>query len=190
MDEVVLRSMAKWPDVPAVYGWLALDRRGSWRIKSRPGVFERIGNAALAAFIGRNYAADAQGRWYFQNGPQRVYVALDYTPWIYRLEGDGSVVAHSGARVHNVDAAYLDDAGAMLLHGEMGIGAVLDRDLPSLVVQLGDFAAVMERVSRGLPVRIVLQGSSVPLSAIRAADVAARFGYDPAPRPRAGEPDC
>jgi len=36
----------------------------------------------------------------------------------------------------------------------------------------------------------VLQGSSVPLAAIRAADVAARFGYVAAPRPRPGEPDC
>jgi len=47
MDEIVLRSMAKWPDVPAVYGWLALDRRGSFRIKTASGRFERIANAAL-----------------------------------------------------------------------------------------------------------------------------------------------
>jgi len=41
MDEVVVRSIAKWPGVPAVYGWLELDRRGGWRIKG-----ERIGNGA------------------------------------------------------------------------------------------------------------------------------------------------
>ncbi|TMH99667.1 MAG: DUF2946 family protein, partial [Betaproteobacteria bacterium] len=29
MDELVARSLAKWPNVPAVYGWLALDRRGN-----------------------------------------------------------------------------------------------------------------------------------------------------------------
>ena len=33
----------------------------------------------LIEFIGRNYAADAQGQWFFQNGPQRVYVCLLYT---------------------------------------------------------------------------------------------------------------
>ena len=27
MDDAVLRSMAKWPNVPDVYGWLSLDRR-------------------------------------------------------------------------------------------------------------------------------------------------------------------
>ena len=33
MDEMVARSLAKWPNVPAVFGWLELDRRGNWRIK-------------------------------------------------------------------------------------------------------------------------------------------------------------
>src|SRR5947207_11971409 len=75
MDELVARSLAKWPNVPAVYGWLALDRRGNWRIKG-----QRISNAALREFIARNYECDAQGRWFFQNGPQRVYVTLAHTP--------------------------------------------------------------------------------------------------------------
>ena len=33
MDDIVKQAMAKWPDVPNVYGWLSLDRRGVWRIK-------------------------------------------------------------------------------------------------------------------------------------------------------------
>ena len=33
MDEIVLRSMLKWPNVPSVYGWLRLDRRGQWLIR-------------------------------------------------------------------------------------------------------------------------------------------------------------
>jgi len=82
VDEIVARSLAKWPNVPAVYGWLALDRRGNWRIKG-----EKIGNAALRDFIGRNYQADEKGRWYFQNGPQRVFVSLAYTPLVVRYEG-------------------------------------------------------------------------------------------------------
>ena len=64
MDDSVLRGLAKWPDVPAVYGWLSLDRRGHWRIKG-----EHIGNPTVSAFIGRNYEYDSQGRWFFQNGP-------------------------------------------------------------------------------------------------------------------------
>ena len=46
MDPAVLRGMARWPDVPAVYGWLALDRRGNWRLKEAvSGRFGRIGHA-------------------------------------------------------------------------------------------------------------------------------------------------
>jgi len=81
MDEMVARSMARWPNVPAVYGWLSLDRRGTWRIKQ-----ERVGNAALREFIARNYHADERGCWFFQNGPQRVFVRLDYTPLVVHYE--------------------------------------------------------------------------------------------------------
>ena len=83
MDEIVARSMARWPNVPAVYGWLQLDRRGNWRIKG-----ERIANAALREFIARNYQADERGCWYFQNGPQRVFVELAYTPLVVHFEGE------------------------------------------------------------------------------------------------------
>ncbi len=39
----------------------------------------------LIAFIERNYEHDAAGQWFFQNGPQRVYVELEITPLIWRL---------------------------------------------------------------------------------------------------------
>src|SRR5256885_15958649 len=90
MDDIVLRSMLKWPDLPAVYGWLSLDRRGNWMIKTAAGRFERIAHAAVREFIGRDYASDREGRWDFQNGPQRGVVALDFTPWGYRLECPGA----------------------------------------------------------------------------------------------------
>src|SRR3989344_5797021 len=80
MDDIVLRGMAKWPNVPAVYGWLSLDRRGHWLLKG-----ERVVKPGIAAFFGRNYSRDDQGRWFLQNGPQRVYVTLDYTPHVYRV---------------------------------------------------------------------------------------------------------
>ena len=64
MDPIVIQAMAKWPAVPNVYGWLTLDRRGNWLIKG-----DRIANAGVTGFIGRNYAADERGRWFFQNGP-------------------------------------------------------------------------------------------------------------------------
>src|SRR3989442_7580233 len=139
MDEIVLRSMLKWPDVPAVYGWLSLDRRGSWMIKTVAGRFERIAHAAVKEFIGRNYAADAEGRWYFQSGPQRVFVALDYTPWVYRLDDAGEAfIAQTGARPRELRAAFLDDAGMLLLQTELGVGVLLDRDLQFVIERMTD----------------------------------------------------
>lgn len=87
MDEQVLRSLIKWPNVPDCYGWLALDRRGQWRMRDEfaqqnglPG--KVIEHSALKEFISRNYACDNTGRYFFQNGPQRVFITLTSTPWV------------------------------------------------------------------------------------------------------------
>jgi len=122
MDKIVLRSMAKWPDVPDVYGWLSLDRRGNWLIKS-----EKIGNAALREFIGRNYQPDARGCWYFQNGPQRVFVALAYTPLVLHFEGE-ALFDHC-VRPFQSEQSFLDEEGSVLMLGKTGIGLLDDRDL-------------------------------------------------------------
>ncbi len=144
MDQSVLRSIDKWPDIPAVYGWLALDRRGNWLLKDPGGEgFGRIGNAALRDFIGRNYAADARGCWYFQNGPQRVYVRLAYTPLVVRH--DGSALVDQCARPVQTAAMFLDDEGSLLILGEHGIGLLDDRDL----ARFADVAETLPRVARG-----------------------------------------
>ena len=90
MDEQVLRSLVKWPNVPQCFGWLALDRRGQWRMRDEYAQQHRlpgspIVHSALNEFIARNYARDSMGQYFFQNGPQRVYITLDATPWIARL---------------------------------------------------------------------------------------------------------
>ena len=152
MDEIVARSLAKWPNVPAVYGWLALDRRGNWLIKG-----ERIGNPAVRDFIGRNYQPDEQGRWYFQNGPQKVYVTLAYTPLVVHYEGL-QLVDHR-SRPFQSGAALQDDEGSVLLQGEGTVALLDDRDL----------------------VRFVELG--LPTHAIARAEVSARFGFQPDPNP-------
>ena len=108
MDDIVKQAMAKWPNVPHVYGWLALDRRGVWRIKG-----DAVTNAVIAGFIGRNYAHDELGRWFFQNGPQRVFVELEYTPFVYRIVWNADphaplrIETHTGSTVHEIGRAYV-----------------------------------------------------------------------------------
>jgi hypothetical protein len=159
MDEAVLRGMARWPDVPDVYGWLSLDRRGNWLIRSTSETpsFERIGNAAFKDFISRNYASDARGRWYFQNGPQRVFVALAYTPLVLHFES-AALIDHCG-RPFELQQAFVDEEGSVLMQGSGGIGLLDDRDL-------ADFA---DR-AQGLPT-------------IVRATVPDRFGFTPRPAP-------
>ena len=152
MDEIVARSLAKWPNVPAVYGWLELDRRGNWRIKG-----ERITNAAFNDFIARNYDCDKEGRWYFQNGPQRVYVTLAYTPLVVHHEGD-ALVDQCG-RAFEKKTLYVDEEGSLLVEGERGIALLDDRDL----ARYADSA-------QELP---LLQRTDVPL----------RYGFQREPKP-------
>jgi hypothetical protein len=152
VDEIVARSLAKWPDVPAVYGWLALDRRGNWLLKG-----ERIGNAALREFIARNYEADDTGRWYFQNGPQRVYVTLAYTPLVAHYEGD-RLVDHCGRPFAPAEALQ-DDEGSVLFAGAGTVALLDDRDLARLADQ------------------------NPRLNPVRRAEVPGRFGFLADPRP-------
>lgn len=206
MDDVVKRAMQKWPNVPNVFGWLRLDRRGNWLVKSRATrdgqpVFERITNAAVIDFIGRNYQADERGRWFFQNGPQRVFVTLDHTPLVYRLGASGAAIeSHTGARPRELRGAWLDDAGHVVIDSELGPGVMLDRDLPEIEKRLVDGNGValdepaLEALLAGRPgegaAYLELEGVRIAVDRIAGAALPGRFGFDPAPRPAPGEPDC
>ena len=130
MDEIVARGMARWPNVPAVYGWLQLDRRGNWRIKG-----EKVPNQALREFIARNYQADERGCWYFQNGPQRVFVELAYAPLVLHYEGAG-LFDHC-ARPFAPGQFFQDEEGSVLVSGEGTVALLDDRDLGRFADQAG-----------------------------------------------------
>lgn len=125
--------MARWPDVPAVYGWLELSARGEWKIRGGP-----IANASIREFIGRNYASDAHGNWFFQNGPQKVYVSLEATPFIYRLDSRGHLEAHTGARPRELLAVFADPQGRLILQTEFGPGLVDSLDTARFAERLVD----------------------------------------------------
>src|SRR5437868_6405252 len=120
--------MARWPNVPAVYGWLKLDRRGRWLIKGEP-----VSNPTVNAFISRNYLHDHLGQWYFQNGPQRVLIELEYTPYVFHLwyQNDGSLRAqtHTQLPIEAPSRGWLDDIGNLLIECEHGVGIVESQSL-------------------------------------------------------------
>jgi hypothetical protein len=195
MDEVVKKAMAKWPDVPFAYGWLALDARGRWLLKG-----DAITNPAVVAFIGRNYAVDGRGRWYFQNGPQRVFVTLAAAPWILSLDGDGDLVTHVGTPAGAAHEAWIDDAGRILFVTDAGPGALVDRDLGAFTQRLVDAdgqplddAAITRWIdgagSDDAPC-VALGTGRLPIGRLPPGPAGARFGFDPDPRPDAGEPEC
>jgi hypothetical protein len=175
VDAIVEAALAKWPNVPHCYGWLALDARGDWYMRDdrvrAAGPFPTVKGSPvrhdkLRDFIARNYEADERGCWFFQNGPQRVYVELEATPWIWRVvAGEAGVVAHTG-RAADVTSTWLDEAGRLYLATPAGVGLVhtLDMDAAADALTRGDWRAPQP---------------------ITVAELPARFGYRRQPQPPA-----
>jgi hypothetical protein len=151
MDEMVKAALKKWPNVPHCYGWLALDARGDWYMRDdriqAAGPFpavkgSRIQHEKLREFIERNYASDGSGAWFFQNGPQRVYVELEAAPWIWRLSAGEdrmpALVSHTGSPAR-FESAWLDEQGRVFVAADIGLGLVhtQDMELASTAVESG-----------------------------------------------------
>ena len=190
MDASVLAAIARWPDVPAVFGWLSLTARGQWRLRGEP-----IINEAIREFIGRNYTHDEHGRWYFQNGPQRVYVTLELAPWAYRVQGDSTLRTQSDRRPRELRAAALLENGFLVFETDLGAGGVDDRDLPWLLQALVDRDGAplaedaVEEWSGGsreawfCAERLGLRGGVVRVQRLDAAGLGERFDFVRAPAP-------
>ena len=167
MDEAVRLALAKWPNVPSCTGWLRLSRRGEWCVPEGP-----IRHPGLRGFISRNFEVTPDGRWYFQNGPQQVFVDLDYTPTILHLAAPDRLETHTGKPVSTVSGAWFDEEGSLLLATEHGIGLLDDRDLAAFCVHLdGDLEAT------DAPLSLVWAGQALPVGRILRAAVPARFGF-------------
>lgn len=174
MDDIVKQAMAKWPNVPDCYGWLGLDARGNWFMRDeraqRSGRFHsgqpgakgaELKHEKLRAFIERNYACDPRGCWYFQNGPQRVFVELEQTPWIWRLQPDGKILSHTGSE-EVATAALVDDQGHLYLLTTSGLGMVHAQDMWD----------ASERIEK----------ENWTMASVQHADLPARYGYVRSPQ--------
>ncbi|HWK84056.1 MAG TPA: DUF2946 family protein [Caldimonas sp.] len=154
MDPIVEAALKKWPNVPHCYAWLALDARGEWYMRDdriqAAGPFprikgSRIDHEKLREFIGRNYASDEAGAWFFQNGPQRVYVELEAAPWVWRLSRDGGgapVLASHTGRPAAAQEAIVDESGRLFVATDIGLGIVhtLDMETAAEAVESGAWA--------------------------------------------------
>lgn len=174
MDDIVLKAMAKWPHVPHCYGWLGLDARGQWWMRDdRSQALGGFGSGAAGAkgsllqheklieFIQRNYQGDQQGQWFFQNGPQRVYVELQATPYVWRVQADLSLLAHTGQAVR-AQRCVVDEQGRVYLETDAGFGLVHTQDV-------------------GLAAEAIEQGLWVPQQQL-AHDLPGRYGYVRSPQ--------
>jgi Protein of unknown function (DUF2946) len=138
MDAIVKAALKKWPNVPACCGWLALDARGNWYMRDdrvqAAGPFPRVKGSRiehdkLREFIARNYDRADDGAWFFQNGPQRVYVELEAAPQVWRIApADFALRSHTGQPAQ-ARAAWLDEHGRLFLDTDLGLGLVHTQDM-------------------------------------------------------------
>lgn len=174
MDEIVKQALVKWPNVPDCYGWLGLDARGNWFMRDDQaqayGPFaggtpaskgSQLKHDKLIEFIQRNYEPDRAGQWFFQNGPQRVYVELEATPLIWRINDDFSIHDHTGRPAH-MQFCLVDEFGHLYLQTDTGFGLVHTMDMTCAA-------------------NAVEQNRWHPQDAI-AADFPSRFGYVSSPQ--------
>ncbi len=192
MDDWVERAMRRWPNVPALFGWLGLDRRGRWLIRD-----EVIRHPRIIHTISRNYACDAHGRWFFQNGPQRGFIRLASTPMILKTTGDETLITHTELRVEHATSAFLTDEASIVLSTEHGPGEIVGADLDWALQRLrrADENVTEEALADALTLpsgelthlSLAGDGFNLPLTRLDFAGAPARLNFVRDPQPRDGE---
>ena len=194
MDDIVKQAMAKWPNVPHCYGWLRLDARGVFRMcdevaQKNATAGDPIRHASLLAFIYRNYASDEHGAWFFQNGPQRVYVDLETTPFIARTDTQENFVTQDGLALKDIHTVWLSDTGSLLFQNATQIAMLDDRDIAACLSQFrlngvvcsdAELLNWMRQPIDGCG--FMVGGDVLPVKFIESAAIAQQFGFQQKPR--------
>jgi hypothetical protein len=195
MDDIVKQAVAKWPNVPHCYGWLALDARGAWRMRDEraqqlnlPG--DKLTQPTLVGFINRNYGVDERGCWYFQNGPQRVYLQLEAAPFIARTDPQQGLVVQTGEALGKLERACMTEAGALIVAAGGKVAQVDDRDMAQLMdamrldgKQVADEALLAWMEGGPGALALSWRGQELPVERIGQAEIAASFGFVRDPQP-------
>lgn len=202
MDLIVQQAMQKWPNVPHCHGWLALDSRGHWRMRDEKcqqlgQAGDKITNVALLEFINRNYTCDARCGWYFQNGPQRVYVTLEAAPFIARTDPRHGLLDHTGQPLTDLDQVWFSDSGNLWFGSAGKIAMLDDRDLAHALAALrcNGLPVADEQLMQWLAdepqagaLMFEINGKLVPVAPLMQAHAAAMFGFIASPQPESGTP--
>ncbi len=87
--------------------------------------------------MNRNYAATAAGEWFFQNGPQRVFVDLACAPYIVRVADNArNLITHNELPVTGISQWLLDEQGRLYMQTEHGAAMLAGRDMGPLTSRL------------------------------------------------------
>jgi hypothetical protein len=87
----------------------------------------KLAHTKLIEFIERNYACDPFGRWYFQNGPQRVFVELQSVPFVWRVL-DSELLTTSQGEIIELRECLVDENGRLYALTAKGIGLIHSMD--------------------------------------------------------------
>lgn len=170
-----------WSVGQPLAGWLRLTARGAWLIRDAA-----VEHPALRAHLNRHYFRDEAGRYCVRNGAQVVYVQLDYAPYALHVTADGALRTHTEQPAGAVQAACLDEAGALTLLTTLGAGRVDDASLSWFAERVctvdgrpADAAALVDLMTgtAAPAVFLDLPAGRVPIERCTRADLPARLGF-------------
>jgi hypothetical protein len=152
-----------------------------------------ITHRALNEFISRNYACDRLGRYFFQNGPQRVFITLDATPWIARITPSenglellsqcNSIIEASGALSDEKGNIYILGKVNQLTYEEKNKEQFSNQDCQTVALlhdhDLDHFSrlAKLHEEACSFGGSWEWQGKQLPLDPIHSEELAARFKF-------------
>lgn len=159
-----------------------------------------ITHTALNEFISRNYACDSLGRYFFQNGPQRVFVTLDATPWVVRITPSEnglelltqckSPIEASGALSDESGNIYILGKVKQLTYQEKSTEQFSTEDCQTLALlhdhDLDYFSqlAILHEEACSFGGSWTWQGKQLPLDPIHSEELATRFQFIAKPSDR------
>ena len=151
-----------------------------------------IAHRALNDFISRNYDCDSLGRYFFQNGPQRVFITLDKTPWVVRIipSEKGLQLITQCQNSIEPSSALSDESGNIYIVGKVNQGQLSKQNSQTVALlhdhDLDHFSqlAKLREETCSFGGSWDWQGKQLALDPIHSEEIAARFKFITRPRDR------